>query len=73
MGPVTSTLLRQLAVGGDLSPKDLVWREGISDWKPAGLVKGLEFKKAHSELADSDGDGPADLVAVAANTGQLRS
>lgn len=40
-GPYTVTQLRTLAANGDLGRTDLVWREGIGDWTPAGQVRGL--------------------------------
>ena len=40
-GPVTAAQLRALAEGGDLKPSDLVWKEGMDDWKPANDVRGL--------------------------------
>jgi hypothetical protein len=41
LGPVTGSELRQLAVQGLLSPIDLIWREGLTDWLPASRIKGL--------------------------------
>jgi uncharacterized RDD family membrane protein YckC len=40
-GPYTSPQLRQLAADGQLSPADLLWKEGMSDWAPCSAVKGL--------------------------------
>ena len=40
-GPVLSIELRQLAVAGEISPDDLVWREGMEQWVAARNVKGL--------------------------------
>lgn len=42
-GPVSSRELSQLAEVGTLSPEDLVWKEGSTDWVPASSVKGLKF------------------------------
>ena len=39
--PVTTAQLKQLAEQGLLKPDDLVWQEGMSEWKPAGVIKGL--------------------------------
>lgn len=33
-GPVDEATLQQLAAGGTITPETLVWREGMSDWKP---------------------------------------
>jgi hypothetical protein len=40
-GPVSAAELKQLAATGKLSRQDLVWAEGMGDWKPAGRMKGL--------------------------------
>lgn len=40
-GPVTGAELRQLAVAGQITPDDLVWREGLESWIEARRVKGL--------------------------------
>ena len=39
-GPVSAAELKQLAATGNLSRLDLVWAEGMGDWKPAGRMKG---------------------------------
>jgi len=40
-GPVTAAQLKELAKSGELLPEDLVWKEGMSEWKPARSVNGL--------------------------------
>lgn len=40
-GPITSEQLRALAKSGALEATDLVWTEGMKDWKKASSVKGL--------------------------------
>ncbi len=40
-GPVTEAQLRALIGTGNLTPEDLVWKEGMDDWTPAGDVPGL--------------------------------
>jgi hypothetical protein len=44
-GPITGTKLKVLALAGRLLPTDLVWKEGMSGFKPARKVQGL-FAKA---------------------------
>jgi hypothetical protein len=39
--PITTAQLRQLAAAGLLKPDDLVWQEGLTNWVPAGSIKGL--------------------------------
>ena len=43
-GPVTDTELRQLALSGQISASDKIWKEGMQDWSDAGNLKGL-FKQ----------------------------
>ena len=40
-GPFTAEEFRQLANNRGLRPDDLVWREGLEDWKLASSVRGL--------------------------------
>lgn len=40
-GPVSFEQLGQLARGGQLSPADLIWREGMPNWTPASQTPGL--------------------------------
>lgn len=46
-GPVSAGKLKSLASDGQLKPSDLVWREGMEEWKEARIVRGLftEVKK----------------------------
>lgn len=41
LGPVSDAELRQLAAKGSLQPDDLIWKEGMTDWRKASSVKGL--------------------------------
>jgi hypothetical protein len=40
-GPVTAAYIAGMARTGKLRPEDLVWREGMEDWRPARSIKGL--------------------------------
>ena len=40
-GPVEHSTLNMLAQSNELKPEDLVWTEGMADWKPASTVEGL--------------------------------
>lgn len=40
-GPVSASVLKNLVKSGDLLPTDLIWKEGMAEWKPASNVKGL--------------------------------
>ncbi|NDC53529.1 MAG: DUF4339 domain-containing protein, partial [Planctomycetia bacterium] len=35
-GPLTSRKIRRMAWRGDLLPTDLLWKEGMTGWRPAG-------------------------------------
>jgi antitoxin component YwqK of YwqJK toxin-antitoxin module len=41
VGPLTAAQLKQLARSGELARNDMVWKEGMAKWTPAGQVKGL--------------------------------
>lgn len=51
MGPVSSAELKRLAAAGQLAVDDLVWREGMDEWAPAGRVKGL-FPQREAAVAE---------------------
>jgi hypothetical protein len=40
-GPFTEEKLRELAATKRLSPNDLIWRQGMAKWVPAGTVQSL--------------------------------
>jgi len=40
-GPVDSSALKRLAASGRLSPTDLIWRDGMTEWASASKVNGL--------------------------------
>lgn len=58
-GPVTAVQLKALAEQGKLRPSDLIWKEGMEDWKPANEVRGL-FAAGTMEKAAASADAPAD-------------
>ena len=41
VGPVSGSELKQLAASGQLSPADIVWKDGMAAWVPASSLKGL--------------------------------
>ena len=53
-GPVSGAELKQLAASGRLLAADLVWREGLEEWAPAGRLKGL-FPDAKAGAATGQG------------------
>lgn len=49
-GPVGFSDLRAKATEAALDPRlDMVWKQGMADWKPAGEIEGLFEKRAASE------------------------
>ena len=40
-GPVSGSELKQMAKNGDLQPDNLVWKEGMPEWKSASSIKEL--------------------------------
>lgn len=41
VGPVTEEQVKELLRTGELSPGDMVWKQGMAKWQPAGGVDGL--------------------------------
>lgn len=54
-GPVSLSDLRNLAATGALGPADMVWKEGMADWKAAGSIPGLIVPAASAGKSASDG------------------
>jgi len=40
-GPVNSQQLKELALQRVLSPNDMVWKEGMSEWAPASKIRAI--------------------------------
>lgn len=43
-GPVAAAELDRLVSNGQLAPTDLVWKEGMANWLPAGKIQGLSSR-----------------------------
>lgn len=50
-GPFTAQQLKQMAIAGQLSPTDLLWKDGMSEWLPCSSVKGLFVESAATASA----------------------
>lgn len=61
-GPVSAAELKQLASTGQISPTDLVWKDGLSDWVPAAKVKGLFGPQ--SEVSGTSNSAPRPVGAI---------
>lgn len=48
--PFDPQALKQLAASGQIGLSDLVWKDGMAEWLPAGRVRGL-FPEVHKTLA----------------------
>lgn len=57
-GPVTFDQLKELARGGGLNAKDLVWTSSMKDWQPAGEVEGLFENPAFTGQPPADPSNP---------------
>jgi uncharacterized membrane protein len=57
-GPVTFDQLKELARGGGLETKDLVWTSSMKDWQPAAEVDGLLDKPAAANQPPADPSNP---------------
>lgn len=54
IGPVTFSELRLKVREAGLNPRlDLIWTEGMDEWKPAGEIEGLFEKRAAAESPES--------------------
>ena len=62
-GPVDTASLREMAASGELGPSDLIWREGLAQWVPAGKAKGL-FSTSASSAQRNDATPPIAAPAV---------
>jgi hypothetical protein len=41
-GPVSGATLKSMIVSGEIASADLVWREGMADWRPAAEINDFE-------------------------------
>jgi len=41
-GPVSGAALKSMIVSGEVASTDLVWREGMADWRPAAEINDFE-------------------------------
>ncbi len=72
-GPVSPVELKKFAEEGELREEDLVWREGMVEWVPAGKIKGLfeangngeEPPLAQPEVAPDDSPAGGEVPAQA--------
>jgi len=64
-GPINDSELRMLAEDGGLSTEDLVWKEGLEEWRKASSLKGL-FPKSHQSTPP-----PIPLIAGQENASAL--
>jgi hypothetical protein len=63
-GPVGTSELKAMAEAGRLTPDDLVWREGLSQWTPSSRVRGLHSGQTGSSPDISAGQRARSLGAV---------
>ncbi len=65
LGPVSLAELRVLAVEGALNPRlDLVWTQGMADWKPAGEIEALFERRVNEVPAGSNPYTPPQAESV---------
>lgn len=57
-GPVNFDQLKQLARGGGLTAKDLVWTSSMKDWQPAEQIDGLFGASAPEQIPAADPGNP---------------
>lgn len=61
-GPHTSSVVRQLADAGVLSPDDLAWREGEQDWRPLSVF----FAFNQTQMIQTQHESASDAFSEAA-------
>ena len=59
VGPVTVEMLKKLAADHLLAPTQLLWRDGMTDWKPASTVEGIFDRNAAPAAAKPAAAKPA--------------
>ncbi len=67
LGPVEESELQAKLATGEVTPADLVWREGMGDWLPAGNVPELARPAATSLDRPAAGNPPPSPYAPPAN------
>jgi hypothetical protein len=40
-GPISTSVLKQMAQMGDIGPETLIWKDGLSEWVHASRIQGL--------------------------------
>ena len=73
-GPINSAQLKSLVENGQLQKTDLVWKEGMDDWKPAGKIAGLFGQESAAPVAAAPSSPPAvgaSSPATASNIGVM--
>lgn len=70
-GPINTTQLKQLAAEGQLAPTDMIWKEGMAEWAPAGSVKGLFTQEIPLQTQDPSPVQPAAAISYYNPTGGL--
>lgn len=58
LGPVPQSELVSKLASGEISPSDLVWKDGMADWIPASQVAELKPAAAASPTAPAVSTGP---------------
>jgi hypothetical protein len=64
VGPFTTEELEGKVAGGELSPEDLFWSEGMEEWQPLSTVITIETQDDVGEISDPEDDG-GDVEALA--------
>lgn len=58
-GPYSDAQLKGLAVDGTLTAADLIWKEGVTTWVPAGKVRGLFPRPSSAPLVSNSSAPPS--------------
>src|SRR5262245_25058940 len=63
-GPISGTVLKNLADRGQILPTDLVRKEGTDDWRPANEAKGLFAPVPAAVASAGPEDSPKGIGAI---------
>ena len=64
-GPVEEAALQGMLQRGELTPKDLVWHEGMGDWAPAGRLAELANKTGLAGVSGYAESAPSGIPGIA--------
>ena len=59
LGPISEEEMSAKVKVGEIAPTDLIWQEGMADWKPAGQVSAIQGNFSVSQSSTPQAQMPA--------------